>query len=231
MIQRGQVGRREIADMDVIADAGAVGGWVVVTKKLDGLAGYGGSEQEGDQVGFGLMLLAQVGFGLGCAGVEVAEDHAAEASVAVEIGEDALDHGFRFSIGADGGEGRILGDGRFFRIAVDGGGGGKNQALHIGSGHGFEKRERSAEVVGEVELGLAGGFADGDVGGEVDHGVDAFEEFRQSRGVLEADYIQEIGGDGFAVASGKVVGYDDFEASFKEMVGGDGADVAGSSGD
>jgi len=33
------------------------------------------------------------------------------------------------------------------------------------------------------------------------------------------------------MAAGKVVDYQDFEASFEEVVGGDGTDVAGSSGD
>ncbi len=42
--------------------------------------------------------------------------------------------------------------------------------------------------------------------------------------------MEEILGNGVAMASGKIVDYQDFEASFEEVVGGDGADVAGSAG-
>jgi hypothetical protein len=47
---------------------------------------------------------------------------------------------------------------------------------------------------------------------------------------LEGSYVEEVLGNGAAMASRKVVYYQDFEASFDEVVGGDGADVAGSAG-
>ncbi len=54
-----QVGVGEVGDVDVVADAGAVVGGVVVAEDLDGgAAAEGDVEDEGDEVRFGLMGFA-----------------------------------------------------------------------------------------------------------------------------------------------------------------------------
>src|ERR1017187_8964467 len=75
---------REIADVDVIADAGAVRGGVVVAENGDGLAGFDGTEDERDQVRLGRVLFAERGFGIGAGGVEVAQADAGELMNLVE---------------------------------------------------------------------------------------------------------------------------------------------------
>src|ERR1035438_3677303 len=59
--------------MDVIADAGAVGGGVIAAEDRDGFAREDGSEQQRDEVRLGLVFFAQVAGGIGAGGVEVAQ--------------------------------------------------------------------------------------------------------------------------------------------------------------
>jgi hypothetical protein len=64
----------------------------------------------------------------------------------------------------------------------------------------------------------------------VHDGVDAREEFREGVRILKADFVEQAGGDGVAMASGQIVDDQDFEAAFDKVMGGDGADITGSSG-
>ena len=56
--ERGQVCRGQVLDVDVVADAGAVGSGVVVAEERQLAALLGGSQDVGDQVRLGLVLLA-----------------------------------------------------------------------------------------------------------------------------------------------------------------------------
>ncbi len=88
--------------MDVVADAGAVGGGVVVAEDEDFFAAAEGDiEDEGDDVGLGLVSFAAVGEGSGY--VEVAERGVAEAVNLIEPAEHVLDEELGFAIGVGGG--------------------------------------------------------------------------------------------------------------------------------
>jgi len=119
------VGVGEVGYVDVVADAGAVGGGIVFAEDEDLFAAAEGNvEDEGDDVGFGLVGLAAVGEGSGY--VEVAEGGVAEAVEAVEPAEHMLDEELGFAVGVRGSEFCGLFDGGNFRFAVDGGGGGED---------------------------------------------------------------------------------------------------------
>ncbi len=67
------MGLGKVGDVDVVADAGAV--WGVVVIAIDGddwAAAGGGVEHERDQVRFRVVSLADLGIGVGASGVEVA---------------------------------------------------------------------------------------------------------------------------------------------------------------
>ncbi len=198
-----------------------------------GFAGLDGAEEERDEVRFRFVFLAEREIGVGSAGVEIAQGDAANAAAQVHPAEDFLYHGLRFAIRADRTDGGVLGDGDGIGIAIDGGGGGEDELADARLDHGGEQGERAAGVVGEVKLRGAGGFADGDVGGEMDDGVDSLrrEDAREGSGVGEREMVEGDAGDVVAVAAGEVVDNDGVEAAFLEQVRGVRADVAGAAGD
>ncbi len=68
------MGRRQIGDVDVVADRGAVGGGIVGAVDLDRVArSERGAQDARDQVGFRLVVLADLAIGIGPGGVEVAQ--------------------------------------------------------------------------------------------------------------------------------------------------------------
>jgi hypothetical protein len=59
------VGFGEVRDVDVVADAGSVGGGVVVAEDGEGgLDSHGGEDGEGDEVLLGLVLFADFDVGV-----------------------------------------------------------------------------------------------------------------------------------------------------------------------
>ncbi len=76
----GDVGAAEVVDVDVVAEAGAVGGRVIGAEDFDVFAfAEGDVEDEGNEVGFGGMVFADLAVGGGSGGVEIAEGGGAEA--------------------------------------------------------------------------------------------------------------------------------------------------------
>ena len=124
--------------------------------------------------------------GLGAAGIKVAQDHAAKSAIFVEFAQNSFDHGFRVAVGADGSEGSIFRNRGLRRLAINGGGRREDKTLYIGAGHGLEQRQRTADIVGEIKLGLLSGFANGDIGGEVHDCIDALQQLGDGVRILEA---------------------------------------------
>jgi len=124
-----EVGIGDVQDVDVIADAGAVGGGIVRAEDFDlRNNAEGGVENFGDEVGFDAMGLAA--FGRGASGVEIAESGVVEAGVGAVVGEDFFEAEFGFAIGVDGIFGMIFGDRDGVGLAVGGGSGGKDKFFY-----------------------------------------------------------------------------------------------------
>ena len=90
-----KVGIGQVGDVDVVTDAGAVGGRVIVTIDTDRLAATQGHvEDERDEMGFRLMCLAS-GYAFGALGraghVEVAQRGGPQAVDAMHPGKHLLD--------------------------------------------------------------------------------------------------------------------------------------------
>ena len=71
IFQRNDMRLREVGHVDVIADAGSIRGWIIVTEESDRLAGFDGTEQKWNQVRLGLVIFSGANFGIGAGCVEV----------------------------------------------------------------------------------------------------------------------------------------------------------------
>ena len=83
---------REIGHVDVVTDAGAVGCVVVVTMNRDRCPlAQRHLERDGDQMGLGVVILAQVPIRVGAAGVEVPKRGEAQPVRVGEVTQNMLD--------------------------------------------------------------------------------------------------------------------------------------------
>jgi len=228
-VQRQQVGLAQVHDVHIVADAGAIGGVVVAAEDGDvGAAFGGGLQHQGDEVGFGLVAFAQLAFGVGAGGVEVAQAHGLEAEGAVVAGQGLFHHPFGNAVGVDGARGVGFVYGHVVGLAEDGGGGREDEALHIVRDHGVEQVEGVAEVVAVVEVGPGHRFGHLDGGGEVHdagEGV-ALEDFVERFAVGKVGVDEFAADHGITVAGGEVVEGDDLVACGEQQLDHVGADVA-----
>ncbi len=245
--RRGMAGG-EVADVDVVAHAGAVGGVVIIAKDMDGLAlADGGLRDVGyEVVGDALGVLAHEARGVRADGVEVAEKHDVPLGVGgVEVGEDLLDHPLGPAVGVGRRLlGALLGEGEGVRIAVDGGGAGEDDGLAAVLAHDVNERERVANVVGVVLDGLGDGLADGLEARKVNHAarVVLVEDLGERRAVVDVGLVEgEIGGrvvadDGLDAVKdlgrgvGEVVDNNDLVAAREKFDDGVAADEPGTAG-
>lgn len=237
IVEAEDVGLGEIGDMDVVADAGAVGGVVVGAEDGDGRSlTEGGLEDEGDEVGFGGVVFAEATLGIGSGGVEVAEDDGLEAVGGVEVPEDLFDHLFAVAVGVDGGLGMVFVDGEVVGNAVGGAGGGKDEVGDVVVHHGFEEGEGGDDVVAVVFGGILDGFSHVGVGGEVHDcadrvGLEDLVEAGSIADVADDEGNLENGFDEVSVAVDEVIEDHNVIALGFEGEDGVGSDVAGSAGD
>ena len=120
--ERAEVGVGDVEDVDVIADAGAVGSWVVRAEDFDVRNNAcGGVKNFGNEMSFDAMVLAALDRGAG--GIEIAQSGVVEAGVDAVVGQDFFEAEFGFTVGVDGIFGMIFGDGDGVGFTVGGGGG------------------------------------------------------------------------------------------------------------
>ena len=195
-LESSDVTESKVDDVDVVADAGAVGGGVVVAKDVDaredadGDLGDEGHEVVGDAVG----VLADEAAGVGADGVEVAEED--DGGVAVgdaDVAEDLLDEELGLAVGVGGVERRVLGDGDVLGGAVDARRRREDEAAHAVRAHRGEEHERAGDVVRVVLERLRDALADGLEARKVDDGVDRgleVEHAAQARGVAQVHLVE-----------------------------------------
>ena len=86
------MGGGQVVDVDVIADAGAVGRGVVGAEDVDRLAlAESDLQDQRDEMRFGVVVLADRAVGRGTGGVEVAQRGVAEAVGVRVVGQRMLD--------------------------------------------------------------------------------------------------------------------------------------------
>ena len=137
-VESEQVGAGQVADVDVIANAGAV--WRGVVGAKDGeVRTFALRDLQGqrNEMGFGMVIFALVAGR--ASGVEITETSVAQSVDAMEPGEHLLDEEFGFAVSIGGMEGVGFFDGDAVWSAVECGGGRKNEARDFVFEDSFEK--------------------------------------------------------------------------------------------
>jgi hypothetical protein len=221
-----------VEDVDVIADAGAVGRGIVRAENFElRKETEGGVENLGDEVGFHAVGFAA--FGGSASGIEIAESGIVEAGIGAIVGEDFFEAKFGLAIGIDGVFGVIFGDGDGVRLAISGGGRREDEFFHPVASYGVEKIDASGDVGGVESAGFADGFGDQSLSGEMHDGVDLVSgkdcfDFGADPEVGPAE--DGLGRHGGGVAFLKIIQGDDLVAAGEEDLRADAADVACCSG-
>ena len=104
--------------------------------------------------------------------IEVPQRGIAEAVNAIQPGEHLFDQEFGLAIGVGGKQTRILFNWNGFRLSVDCGSGGKDQAAGAVSEHGLKQRKGCRGVVAEVDFGAHHGLSGFNEGGKVEDAVE-----------------------------------------------------------
>ena len=232
IVQGQDVGLGQVGNMDVVPDAGAVGGGVVVPEDAHVVPlAVGYLEDNGDQMGLGVVGLADGAGDVGAGGVEVPQSHILEA---VGLGHPAhhLLHGQLGVAVAVGGHGLVaLQDGHPLRLPVGGGGGGEDDLVHPVLHHGLQEHHGAVEVVVIVLQRVGHALPHLGGGGEVDHALDVLrlEQGVQRPLVPDVQLIEPgLGVDRLPEAGEEVVRHHHVPARVDELVHRVGADVAGS---
>ena len=174
VFERRHMARGEVAHVDIIADAGAVGRVVIIAEDHELLAPpHRHLGDEGDEVvGDAAWVLADLARDMGADGVEIAEQRHRFLRVGRgPIVQDFLDEIFCFSVGIDGGKRVHLIKGKVMRLTIDGGRGRKNNLPAANRVHGFQELDCAEDVFFVIGKRFLLGLADGFKSGKMDHGV------------------------------------------------------------
>src|ERR1700704_6442474 len=121
-MQGAEMGFRDIQDMYVIANGGAVWRGVIVAEDGDVRSvGLNGLQDQGNEMGFVAASFSAMGRGAGY--VEITEGDEVETSIFAIVGEDIFKGELGFAVRIDGGLGMVLWDGDGVGLAVNGAGG------------------------------------------------------------------------------------------------------------
>ncbi|CAB4594766.1 unannotated protein [freshwater metagenome] len=233
VVQRAHVCVGEVLDVDVVADAGAVGGGVVVAEHLDGRPlAERRLHHERDQVERLRPVLADHGVLAGAGRVEVPQVHGAQPVGDAVPAEDPLDHRLGLGVDALGVDRGVLGDRHGGRRAVHRAARGEHDLADVGREHRLDEVDGAGDVVEPVLLGPLHRLADVLVGGEVDDGGDAAlaAQVGDQRPVADVAHHQVGAEQGGAVAELQGVEDDHVTSAVAQHADGVRADVAGSAG-
>ena len=122
------MGLGKIADVNIIADRGAIGCRVVRAENLHfGPVIQCSAQEEWDEVRFtDAMVLSDSPLGVGAGGIEVAQGDKGQAVGVLVRGQCALEGQFGLAVGVGGNSGVIFGDGDGGRLTVNRGAGRKD---------------------------------------------------------------------------------------------------------
>ena len=171
-----EVTASEVDNVDVIAETGAVGCFVIVAKnmKLREFAGGDFHDVRHEVVRDAVGVLAEETGDVVADGIEVAKGDDIKFRVGyAKVFQDFFDHVFSLAVGV----GKLDTSGKGFDalldtlVAVNGGGGGENELFHTVRLHRLEEVEGAGDVVVVVLERLFDGFGDGFEAGEVDDKV------------------------------------------------------------
>ena len=229
VVQGQEVGVDEILHVDVVPDAGAVpGGIVVAVNRHMVPPSVGNLQNNGDQVGLRVMRLADLAGHMRAAGVEVPQRDKMDAVCNGSPVEHPLHRQLRVAVAICGMRRVGLENRHTFRFAVGRGGRGKDDVFDAVLDHRLQHCPRAAEVVVVVLERIYHALADLGVCREMDDCVDLFAGKDVVAEFLIADVAliePRLRMDGFAEAGFQIVRHDHIVAVVNKFVNGVAADV------
>ncbi len=236
----------QIADMDVVAHAGAVRGVVVIAKDLQfGASAHGHLGHIGHQiVGDAARVFADQAALMRAHGVEVAQAGGLPAGFGrAQVAQYGLAHQLGGAVGVDGRQRGIFAQGQVLRAGstVDRGAGAEDHARAVVAPHGLAGVDEPTQIVAVVGQRHGRGLAHGLEGGEVHHGrgfvggehgvqrggvthIRALEDRRAAAQAFQA--LEHLGR-----AVGEIVHAHHLEAGLQQGQPGVGRDIAGGTGE
>ena len=234
IFQRRKMRLGQVLHVDVIPDAGAVGGGVMIPEDADVIPlAEGGFHHQRDEVGFGVVILADARLGIGAGGIKVAQRHIPDVIRPVAPLEHIFDGQLGGAVGVGGLGAVALLDGLLFRLAVGGGRRGKDDIFYAVSTHGRKQRNGSRHVIPVVFEGLPDAFAHEGAGGKIDDAVDVVfgKDTVEEGGIPQvADIKLTRAPHRLTVPRLQVVGHDDIIAAAGKQHHHVTADIAGTAG-
>ena len=244
IVDGGGVALGKVHDVDVVPDAGAVGGGIVVAEDdqllpdAAGRLGDEGHQVVGDAVG----RLADAARGMGPHGVEVPKEHRGPGGVGLHgVPDDLFAHELGPAVGIGAAHAAGLVEGHFVLRAVDRGGGGEDDPLHAVPPHDLQQGHGGQQVVLVVFEGLFHALPHGLEAREVDGAADVvlLEHPVEGRLVPHVDAVEGHlfpgqllhPAKGFGGAVGEVVHGHHVVPQLQQSEAGVGPDVPGAAGD
>ena len=218
----------EIGDMNVVSNAGAVGGGIVGSEDLQFRSGAGCRAQgERDEVTLRLMQFADFSAFVGSGGIEVAQAGEAKPVGTIVSFQCVFEKKLGNAIGIHRLPGRVFGDRNAGWFAINRAGGGKDYLLHSGIDCGVQQGKPAFHIVAKVFSRVRDRFAYVGVSREMHDGLHAVEQREQLR------LIEDVAFDEFetvcqeVVAGGEIVVDQWSVAPALQFTGSMTADVAG----
>ena len=220
---------RQIQDVDVVADAGAVGGVVVSAENLGALAALNAVQHHRNQIHDGVVSQVRPP---GTRNVEVAQADPLQIPGALAVSHQPFADQLRLAVGVDGVTGHILGDHRQLGSSVHCGRGREDHLVDSGVLHCEENVGHTADVLLVVPGGAFDGLADLLACGEVNDRRHVFvhhEGRQRGAGFVQRHVkLHELGvADARCLATRQVVDDNDAIPALTQETDNMRADVAG----
>ena len=169
-IEREPVGLGKIHDVNVVADARAVGRRIVGAKDLNArFLAERDFEDIGDDVRFLPVMFAKF---LGASGgVKIPEANIGQAVLPVIPIKNALEHQLGFAVRIDGLFRLVFSDRHMLRYTKDGAGGGEDEFADAGLNATFEEIDAIGNVVAKILTGIGHAFRHERIGRKVHHSI------------------------------------------------------------
>ncbi len=226
--EREQMGFGQVGHVNVVANGGSVGRWVVGAEDLELFAATeSGFDREGNEMRFRVVVLADLAVGIGASGVEITERSESNGVGLLVPAEDLLDRELRLAVRIHRHLKLIFGDGDLGWLAVRRAGRREDDVPDAVVDHRIEQRQRVDDVVMKILARMDDRLADVRVRREMndrrdfvllDHAID-------ERAVSEVAFLERAPLDRPLVSVHEVVEHDRLEPRPGHQFGGVTSDV------
>ena len=227
-LERFDVGVRQVADVDVVAQTGAVWRWIVVAEHQQSSAPRGRLDRARNEVNFRRVVFANLAVRVCSRGIEIAKRDRVQAERVVEMRQRTLDGQLRLAVAVDRNLRVRLADRRLDGFAVRGARRGEHEQTRLLERHRLEHRERAGDVVPVVLRRLTHRLTDVEEGGEVHDRPDVVlaQRLPDRRQVGDVALNQRSVANGLAMPRDQVVVDHHVVAGPVEGLGGMAPDIA-----